>query len=111
MSLGPWCQLGFWLLKATVCFVVVRAVALSVGEASGGLRTLLGPPLSPSHCSLQPPTPSFGHEIGLAFLGSSSSSLELLLLQRLRQRVWLPWVWGRLLGACCSEHDEGIVSF
>lgn len=53
MSLGPWCQLGFWALKATVCSVVVRAVALSAGEAAQGSPH--APGVSPEPLPLQPP--------------------------------------------------------
>lgn len=35
MSLGLWCQVGFWLLKATGCFFVERC-----GPLRGGVLTL-----------------------------------------------------------------------
>lgn len=77
-------QLGFWLLKAAVRFVAVRAVAALCDRPLQGkaVPTLSWTPLSPPPAPVS--APLFCPQDRTCFLENSSSSLELLLLQRLQ---------------------------
>lgn len=95
MSLGLWCQLGFWLLKATVRFLVGRHVVFCQGL----------PPLFQSLPSALLPS----MRSGLLF-GKPHSSLELLVLWHLPQRMWT-LDFSVFCERACGEHAEGAISF
>lgn len=77
-----WGQLGFWLLKAPVCFVGVRAALWERPLEGKGVPALSWTPLSPPPARVS--APLVCPQDRTCFLENSSSSLELLLLQRLQ---------------------------
>lgn len=113
MSLGLWCQLGFWLLKTTACFLVGRGCGPPCGQGHGGVSTVFWSlcfVLRSLLCLPPPLVSALDSATRLAFW----KTLVLLwscFCSILCSKGFEHLGFGGLFERVCSEQDEGIVSF